>query len=149
MSLPAMLASGFLPPGVHIASIDEITEHFGTATPRRLVLAIRLRELLRLAQATQHLLRMFIFGSFVTDALFPRDLDVLLFMQNGFDRALPSLPSDQKNVFEHEQARLVFEADIFWATEAIGVDELTSWLSVYQLSRDMIPRGIVEVQLDA
>jgi hypothetical protein len=51
-------------------------------------------------------------------------------------------------VFEHEQARLRFEADVFWATEAIGPEELTAWLSVYQLSRDMVPRGIVEVLLD-
>jgi hypothetical protein len=51
-------------------------------------------------------------------------------------------------VFEHEQARLVFEADIFWATEAIGVDELTAWLSVYQLSREMVPRGIVEIEVN-
>jgi len=48
-------------------------------------------------------------------------------------------------VFEHNRARLVFEADVFWATEAIGLDELNFWLSVYQLSRDVIERGIVEV----
>jgi hypothetical protein len=34
---------------------------------------------------------------------------------------------------------------IFWATEAIGEEERTSWLEVYQLSRDMNQRGIVEV----
>ena len=36
-------------------------------------------------------------------------------------------------------------ADVFWATEAIGTEELLAWLSVYQLSREMMPRGIVEV----
>jgi hypothetical protein len=51
-------------------------------------------------------------------------------------------------VFEHDRARLLFEADVFWATEAIGVDELNSWLGVYQLSRDMIERGILEVIFD-
>ncbi len=43
------------------------------------------------------------------------------------------------------RARLLLEADVFWATEAVGIEELNSWLSVYQLSRDMTPRGIVEV----
>lgn len=148
MSLPETLASGFLPPGVHVARLDAIMERFGVATPRRVVLADRLRELLHLAQATQHLQRAFVFGSFVTDALFPRDLDVFLFMTEGFDRVFQSLPPAQRQVFEHEQARLVFEADVFWATEAIGADELTAWLSVYQLSREMEPRGIVEVELD-
>jgi hypothetical protein len=28
------------------------------------------------------------------------------------------------------------------------MEELPSWLGVYQLSRDMIPRGIVEVTFD-
>lgn len=148
MSLPETLGSGFLPPGVHVASIDAVTRRFGTATPRREVLADRLREVLHLAQATQHLQRAFVFGSFVTDAPFPRDLDVFLFMNEGFDRVLQSLPPAQSQVFDHEQARLVFEADIFWATEAIGADELTAWLSVYQLSREMESRGIVEVDLD-
>jgi hypothetical protein len=48
-------------------------------------------------------------------------------------------------VFEHERVQLRFEADVFWATAAIGIEELTAWLSVYQLSRDMVPRGIIEV----
>jgi len=148
MSLPDTLASGFLPPVVHVARIDAIIERFGVATPRRVMLADRLRELLHLARATQQLQRAFVFGSFVTDVPFPRDLDVFLFMKEGFDRAFQSLPPAQRHVFEHEQARLVFEADIFWATEAIGADELTAWLSVYQLSREMEPRGIVEVEWD-
>ena len=33
-------------------------------------------------------------------------------------------------------------------TQMVGAEELTSWLSVYQLSRDMTPRGIVEVIFD-
>jgi hypothetical protein len=78
MSLPDTLATGFLPPGVHAARLDAILERFGAVTPRRVVLADRLQELLRLAQATQRLQRVFLFGSFVTNASFPRDLDVLL-----------------------------------------------------------------------
>jgi len=91
--------------------------------------------------------RLFIWGSFVTDKLFPRDLDVFLLMQEGFDREFSVLAPPQRYIFEHESARLLFEADIFWATEAIGA-AVTSWLSVYQLTRDMEQRGIVEVILD-
>jgi hypothetical protein len=111
------------------------------------VLADRLQELLRLAQATQQLQRAFLFGSFVTDAAFPGDLDVFLLMQEGFDRGFRSLPPPQREVFDYEQARLMFEADVFWATEVIGAEELMAWVSVYQLSREMVPRGIVEVLL--
>jgi Family of unknown function (DUF6932) len=148
MSLPETLANGFLPSGVHAARLDAIIERFGSVTPRRVVLADRLQELLRLAQATQQLQRAFLFGSFITDASFPRDLDVFLLMQEGFDREFRALPPLQREVFDYAQARLLFEADVFWATEAIGAKELMAWLSVYQLSREMVPRGIVEVLLD-
>ena len=69
-------------------------------------------------------------------------------MHEGFDREFAALSPPQRYVFEHEPARLRFEADIFWATEAVGAGVLASWLSVYQLSRDMQQRGIVEVILD-
>ena len=148
MSLPATLPNGYLPPGVHVAPLYAIAERFGTGTPRRQVLASRLQELLRLACATGQLQRAFLWGSFISDAPFPRDLDVFLLMREGFDQVFVDLPPTQWEVFVHERARLLFEADVFWATEIIGAEELASWLSVYQLSRDMMPRGIVEVIFD-
>jgi hypothetical protein len=148
MSLPALLPNGYLPPGVHEATLGEVVERFGTNTPRRQVLASRLQELVGLARETRKLRRLFIWDSFVTDKLFPRDLDVFLLMQEGFDREFSALSPPQWYVFEHESARLLFEADIFWATEAIGAAVLTSWLSVYRLTRDMGQRGIAEVILD-
>jgi len=81
----------------------------------------------------------------VTDKAFPRDLDIFLLMQQGFDQEFANLPPIQQDVFQHERAQLLFEADVFWATEAIGMEELDSWLSVYQLSRYLVSRGIVEV----
>jgi hypothetical protein len=148
VSLPATMPNGYLPPGVHAAALSEVIARFGTPTPRRQVLANRLQELLNLARATGGLQRVFVWGSFVTDKPFPRDLDVFLLMQEGFDGELTRLPQAQRDVFNHQRARLLFEADVFWATEAIGREELASWLGVYQLSRDMIPRGIVEVTFD-
>ena len=71
-----------------------------------------------------------------------------MLMQQGFDQEFLSLPLPQRDVFTYERARLLFEADIFWATEVIGIEELDSWLSVYQFSREMVQRGIVEVLFD-
>jgi hypothetical protein len=69
-------------------------------------------------------------------------------MQQGLDQEFIRLAPVQLDIFRYERARLLFEADVFWATEVIGVEELDSWLSVYQLSRDMVLRGIVEVIFD-
>jgi hypothetical protein len=60
MSLPALLPNGYLPPGVHEATLSEVVERFGTNTPRRQVLASRLQELVSLARETRHLQRLFI-----------------------------------------------------------------------------------------
>ena len=135
MSLPALLPNGFLPPGIHVAILPDIIAKFGIGNPRRHVLGTRLQELLRVARSTGTLRHAFIYGSFVTDKPFPRDLDVFLFTQEGFDRVFRQLPQLQKNIFEHDRARLMFEADVFWATEAIGLNELNSWLSVYTIPR--------------
>lgn len=148
MTLPLSLLNGYLPIGIHQATLEEIVTRFGVHTPRRLALASRLQELLDLARATGKLRRAFIWGSFVTDKPFPGDLDVFLLMQEGFDQEFTNLPPELRAPFDYAHARLLFEADIFWATEAIGAEELASWLDVYQLSRDMVQRGIVEVLFD-
>ena len=73
MSLPTTLSNGYLPPGIYKAALDEITQRFGISTSRRQALADRLRELLRVVQATGQLRRVFIWGSFVTAKPLPRD----------------------------------------------------------------------------
>ncbi len=113
MSLPTALPTGYLPPGVHQATLEEVVARFGSATPRRQTLAARLQALLMLARATGKLRRVFVWGSFVTEKPFPGDLDVFLLMQAGFDQTFASLPPEQGDVFDHGRARLLFEADVF------------------------------------
>jgi hypothetical protein len=47
-------------------------------------------------------------------------------MHEGFDRELRSLPPPQRDVLDYAQARLLFGADLFWVTEAIGAEEPTA-----------------------
>ncbi|HEY7490269.1 MAG TPA: hypothetical protein VIH59_04080 [Candidatus Tectomicrobia bacterium] len=108
MSLPALLPNGYLPPGIHEATLSEVVEGFVTNTPRRQVLASRLQELVSLAQATTKLQHLFIWGSFVTDKPFPRDLDIFLLMQEGFDREFAALSPPQQYIFAYGRARLLF-----------------------------------------
>lgn len=145
MSLPAILPTGYLPPGVHRATLAELLDRFGGFSPRRQALAGCLQALITVARATGKLRRTFVWGSFVTTKPFPGDLDVFLLMEAGFDQEFSRLPPGQRDLFDHGRARLLFEADVFWATEAIGEAELASWLTVYQLSRELVERGIVEV----
>jgi hypothetical protein len=146
--LPPFDAQGNLPPGMYRANWDEITRRFGRSAPRRRVLAARLRDIADLAKATGFLTRVFVWGSFVTGKRFPRDVDLFLSMRSGFDPMLPQLRGPVRELFNHEAARLRYEADIFWATEAVGEAALGELLSVYQMTGDFTPQGIVEVILD-
>jgi len=52
-------------------------------------------------------------GSFVTAKPAPKDLDILLIMDEDFEVDRIAAPSQV--VFDSVRARLLFEADVFWA----------------------------------
>jgi hypothetical protein len=141
--LPPFDENGNLPAGVYRANEDEIVGRFVEVSPRRKWLGEKLREMLLLARSTNRLERVFIWGSFVTAAEAPGDLDVLLVMAKGFD--LDQVPADGKIVFDYVRAKLVFNADVFWTRASIGEEALGLWLETYQTTRDFKRRGIVEL----
>ena len=61
---------------MHAASLREVLELFGVGSAQRKALALRLARVYRVAQATVHLARFVVFGSFVTDKVEPQDVDV-------------------------------------------------------------------------
>ena len=105
----------------------------------------RLRALLELATASGKLRRAFIWGSFVTAKPAPRDLDILLIMDEDFEVAAVGAPAQA--VFDSVRAKLLFESDVFWARASIGHELLDLWLDTYQTSRSFRKRGIVELVL--
>ena len=98
---------------------------------------------LALAKSTGQLARVFLWGSFVTSKEVPNDLDVLLVMRTGF--AVEAVPAPAQVVFDHVQARLRFQADVFWTKASIAPQVLHLWLDTYQTGKDFTRRGIVEV----
>ena len=103
----------------------------------------QLRSLMALAKSTGQLARVFLWGSFVTNKEMPNDLDVLLVM--GTEFAVEALPVPVQVVFDHVQARLCFQADVFWTKASIDPQVLHLWLDTYQTGKDFTRRGIVEV----
>jgi hypothetical protein len=141
--LPAFNQEGNLPEGIHLATDDEVFGQFATLSARRQWLGEQLRSLLALAKSTGQLARVFLWGSFVTSKEVPNDLDVLLVM--GTEFAIEAVPSPVHVVFDHVQARLRFQADVFWTKASIGLEILHLWLDTYQTGKDFTRRGIVEV----
>jgi predicted nucleotidyltransferase len=143
--LPELTDTGELPPGVHLSGWQEFQSRFGGSSPRRVWLSGRLRALLELAATNGKLRRIFIWGSFVTAKPSPKDLDILLIMDEDFE--VDGIAAPARAVFDSVRAKLLFESDVFWARESIGQEMLDLWLDTYQTSRSFRKRGIVELEL--
>lgn len=143
--LPDLTVEGELPPGLHTADWHEFQSRFGGASLRREWLTGRLRELLELANSNGKLRRIFIWGSFVTAKTAPKDVDILLIMDEDFD--IDGLAAPAQDVFDSVRAKLRFQSDVFWARASIGKEALDLWLDTYQTSRTFRKRGIVELEL--
>ena len=82
-------------------------------------------------------------GEFCHRRKLPNDLDVLLVMDTEF--AIEALLLQTQVAFDHVQARLRFQADVFWTKASIDPQVLQLWLDTYQTGKDFTRRGIVEV----
>lgn len=86
--IPRFDDSGFLPPGVHPANLDEIDALFGRGSELRRVQMQSVRWLVDLAKRAG-VQRIVLNGSFVTDTMEPNDVDcVLLASESQIDVAV-------------------------------------------------------------
>jgi hypothetical protein len=80
--IPPFNSSGFLPAGVHPATLTEVAERFGSSSELRRVQMDSVRWMIDLAvQAGAQ--RIVLNGSFVTDIIEPNDVDCVLLFARG------------------------------------------------------------------
>jgi hypothetical protein len=84
--IPAFDNSGYLPPGIHPATLAEITQRFGSSSELRRVQMDSVRWMIDLA-IRAGVQRIVLNGSFVTDIMEPNDVDCALL-------AGPQFPKD-------------------------------------------------------
>lgn len=130
--IPEFNEYGYLPSGVHGATMDEIAERFGQESELRRVQVDSLRWLVDLAWRAG-VLRIAVNGSFVADAYEPNDVDCVLLIgpdypkDSGADAELQSgLP------FIHAEL-LTKEAFDYYVHSIFGTD------------RRGVPKGLIEV----
>jgi hypothetical protein len=83
--IPPFNDIGFLPPGVHPATLDEIELRFGGQSEIRAVQMQSIRWMAELATRAG-VLRIVLNGSFVTDIIEPNDVDCVLLVGRGFPK---------------------------------------------------------------
>ena len=87
MPIPVLNTNGFLPPGVHVCTVDEIRNRFGNfqASDRRPRLFDKLTELFSAAKRSGLFRAMAINESFTTGKAVPEDIDVILVFARDHD----------------------------------------------------------------
>lgn len=130
--IPLFNDNGYLPAGLHVATLEEIDARFGHESELRQVQMQSLRWLIALAWKAGAL-RIVVNGSFVTDKIEPNDVDCVLLIGADFPRDAAA------------------EADLMAGLPFINfefADESAFQEFVqetYATDRNMIAKGIVEV----
>jgi hypothetical protein len=81
--IPKFNDVGYLPPGIHLASLDDIATRFGEESELRRAQMDSVRWLVELAKRAG-ILRVILNGSFVTDVFEPNDVDCALLLSTRF-----------------------------------------------------------------
>ena len=132
--IPPFNDDGYLPPGIHPATLEEIAARFGQESELRRAEMESLQWLVQVARRAG-VQRLVVNGSFVTDKLEPNDVDCVLLIGPGFPRnpeaeaeLLAGLPFINLELVDQEAFRQFTERT--FATDC-----------------NMVPKGMVEVSL--
>jgi len=143
--LPGLTQTGDLPAGVHEADWQEIEQRFGRGCESRVRTLARLRHVYELADRTGWLRRFLVFGSFVSAAADPQDVDVVLVMGATFK--VEEAPRESRTLFSHPDAQARFGASVFWIREGmLSEGAMQEFLDTRQTKRDGTKRGMLEVK---
>ncbi len=130
--IPPVNESGFLPPGVHPATLAEIEARFGRESELRRVQMESVRWMVDLA-VRAGVRRIVLNGSFVTDIMEPNDVDCLLLIGPGF-------PTDAAAEAELETGLPFLEMKL------LGPADFDDYVNVtFGTDRMGVPKGMIEV----
>ncbi|MCC6125196.1 MAG: hypothetical protein IT426_09560 [Pirellulales bacterium] len=125
---------GYLPPGIHPATIEEIEERFGRQSEVRRSEFESLGWLIDLARKAK-VIRLIINGSFVTDVLEPNDVDCTLLIEN-------TARMDQPAILEILEGLPFLDVRV---TQMIAFELMVN--TIYATDRWQVPKGVIEVLL--
>jgi hypothetical protein len=132
--IPPFNDDGYLPPGVHPATVAEILERFGQASELRRVEMESIRWRVELSRRAG-VQRLVINGSFVTDRLEPNDVDCVLLVGEKY-------PADA-GADEELEAGLPF-LDM----KRVRAEQFELFIQViFATDRDNTPKGLIEILL--
>jgi hypothetical protein len=132
--IPPFNEHGYLPPGVHKASLEEIAERFSQQSKIRRDQMESLRWLMNIVK-TMHVQRLVLNGSFVTAEAEPNDVDCVLLLD-------PDCPRDYSAEEDLLDGLPFLEIEL---VDRIDFDRLVE--SFFATDRRHTPKGMIEVLL--
>jgi hypothetical protein len=130
--IPLCNQDGYLPPGIHLATLAEIASRFGQGSELRRVEMESLCWLVEVARRAGAQ-RIVVNGSFVTDKLEPNDVDCVLLIGPGFSHDATA-EAELLAGFPFLNLELV---------DKEGFEQFTQ--RTFATDRNLIPKGMVEV----
>jgi Family of unknown function (DUF6932) len=148
MPIPELNEHGFLPEGIHEASLEELRERFGRfqRTDRRPALFVKLSVYLAEVRASGLVVAVIVDGSFVTAKDEPSDIDLILVLRPDHDDRAELRPFEYNAVAKHVVRRR-FRFDVVSARE--GTAEYEKSLNFFQRVRDRsdLRKGVLKAIL--
>ncbi len=148
MPIPELNQDGFLPEGIHEATLEELRERFGRfqRTDRRPALFTKLTTYVAEVRASGLAVAVIVDGSFVTAKDEPSDIDLILVLSPDHDDRADLRPFEYNAVAKHVVRRR-FRFDVVSARE--GTDECEGALNFFQRirGRSDLRKGVIKVIL--
>lgn len=131
---------GYLPKGIHKATLNEIKQRFGSSSSKRKELFKGFQSLVQLLRKHKGDIKEFLLnGSFVTNKELPKDFDCILIVKKDFDFNSPE-------VKQLRRSKELFNGHILTAIEEDTI-ECHRLIDFFGHDRDRKPKGLVGVIL--
>lgn len=138
--IPDFNRDGYLPRGIHKATLNEIKQRFGSGPSRRKELFKGFQALIQLLHKHKESIKRFLLdGSFVTEKGLPGDVDCILIVRDDFD-----FNSPEAKQLRH--SKKLFNAHMLVAMEEDTI-EWRKLINFFGHDQDRKPKGLIEVIL--
>jgi hypothetical protein len=132
--IPPLNEDGYLPPGIHVAALDEFLSRFGRGSDQRDAQADSPRWLVPLCRRAG-ISRLVVNGSFVTSREEPNDVDCVLLQGPDYDSA-SAAANEIRTGLPFLEIKVVNQDDFDFFVETLFASD-----------RKMVLKGVVEVLL--
>ena len=149
MPIPALTDDGFLPEGIHDATLEEVQEIFGRfrSSDRRVRLFENFRRYVQELNIWRNTEEILLDGSFISSTDEPNDIDMVVVYREGFDYSVPNVPPAEYNVISRRRVKRIYGFDVLPTTASSAGREALVELFSNDSRTGKTGKGLVRIRL--